>query len=712
MSGSNRLKEFIEMRDHVLQKPGQKKQPARQAAFSATDKFLHNVAGHFAKSIRRRVQSGKAVITGAVPSTEETAFPFTDPLLEKARLAQAMDRYQHVNDTLQQSEPVKEYVEAMWPKLQRTMVTLYLGGCTDPKVPKPRDNCYRLYISEKEDMKRVEMEMEEARKIALQLIESGEAKLPDGEEFPTINVVRLPPQSEWSNIPFDEHGLLYVPHPYIVPGVRYNELYNWDAAFIARALTDDGKLDEARGLIDDLLYEVEHYGTVLCGNRTYYLRSDKSRSQPPLVTEKIVEIFDRWDELRHAGGESKTQWLERAAQRAEKYYEHWITAPHLHEESGLSRYSSNSIRPADEVRFGEHGHYEGALKNLKAMYEKQQKIGSVPVEQLDYQDRKDRYYIEQYLTVSEGGGEKQFELSPVFYAGDSAMRESGFDPSGRFGFYNVDIINHLPICLNAERLKMENEMAEIYGRLLKAAPGSEKKPLWEAHKKEWENKARATKTQINSWLWDDGIENGKQVRAPCYRDRNVNEALCKNYNIPVFRDYDFATALFMLWAGAASQKQADQVIAHIIPKLKTEFGLNTSGRETGCQWDKPLMWAPLQVVAVQALERYGHYDEALDLACCFLSTVSGDFKRTGKLFEKYSSKDGSSNMSYYTDKGYAENDEGFGWTNASVIELRTAVKRLHKKALDHDMTAQKCDFSGTGQGTLSVPKNGQIFPQY
>ncbi len=674
------------MRDHVLQKAGRKKRLTHRAAFSATDKFLHNVAGHFAKALHGHGRTGKA---GTVPSTEETALPFTEQLLDKARFAEAMSRHQRVDDTLQQSAPVAEYVETMWPKLQRTMVTLYLGGCKDPKVPKPRDNCYRLYISEKEDMERVEKELQEARKIALQLIESGAAKLPEGEEFPTINVVRLPPQSEWSKIPFDEHGLLYVPHPYIVPGVRFNELYNWDTAFIARALTDDGKLDEARWLVDDLLYEVEHYGTVLCGNRTYYLNSDKSRSQPPLVTDKIVEIFDRWDELRQAGGESKTQWLERAAQRSEKYYAHWITAPHLHEESGLSRYSSDNRSPADEVRHGEPGHYESALRNLRDMYERQCEIGDIPVEELCYQDRKDRYYIEQYLIVSKRmDGEEQFELSPAFYAGDSAMRESGFDPSRRFGFYNVDIINHLPVCLNAERLKMENEMAGIFGRLLEAEPRSEKALLWEAQKKGWEEKARITNEKINSWLWDDGIENGKQTRAPCYRDRNVNEALCEKYNIPVFRDYDFATALFVLWAGAASQERADQVIAHIMPQLRTEFGLNTSARETGCQWDKPLMWAPLVVVAVEALERYGHYDEALDLACCFLGTLSGDFKRTGKLFEKYSSKDGSSNISRYIDKGYATNDEGFGWTNASVIELRGGVKRLLKKALDHDLAAQ------------------------
>ena len=35
-----------------------------------------------------------------------------------------------------------------------------------------------------------------------------------------------------------EHGLLYLPHPYLVPGGRFNEMYGWDTAFPVFAWAD------------------------------------------------------------------------------------------------------------------------------------------------------------------------------------------------------------------------------------------------------------------------------------------------------------------------------------------------------------------------------------------------------------------------------------------------------------------------------------------
>lgn len=579
----------------------------------------------------------------------------------------------HVRDTLRQSAPVEAYVKSTWIKLQRRLRDIYLGGCIDPKMPKPADNRYFLYVGEKQEIEPVKAELEKARKAAMRKIRAGSAVEPEGG-LPIIEVRKLPPKEQWGNIPLAEHGLLYIPHPYIVPGVRFNEMYNWDSMFVVRGLLESKRFDAAKHLTDNLLYEQNHYGTILNANRTYYLDSSKSRSQPPLITAKVLDIFDNWEKLKHAKGESAVAWLTHAANTIEEYSKHWLTAPHFHEKSGLSLYSSNKKGPSSEVTHGERGHYEGALEMLTAMYRRQKLIGDD--KPLSYQDRKDRYYLEQYLTVSRD--EKTFSLSEKFYQGDAAMRESGFDPSHRFGIYNVDIINHLPVCLNSLRLKMENEMTEIYARLEQC--DTKRRKEWHGKKEAWKAKAAATKKQINSWLWDDGLdEHKRQVRKPCYRDRNINTKLCRKHNIPEFRDYDFATALFPLWAGAADQEQAEKVIAHILPALHTKFGLNTSGRVTGCQWDKPIMWAPLQVVAVEALERYGHYYEALDIALNFLKTISKDFGVTGKLWEKYESEYGTSNIAPYIKKGYFVNDEGFAWTNAAVLELRQAVRRLQKK---------------------------------
>ena len=39
-----------------------------------------------------------------------------------------------------------------------------------------------------------------------------------------------------------EHGLLYLPRPYVVPGGRFNEMYGWDSYFIQVGLLRDGEL--------------------------------------------------------------------------------------------------------------------------------------------------------------------------------------------------------------------------------------------------------------------------------------------------------------------------------------------------------------------------------------------------------------------------------------------------------------------------------------
>src|SRR5437588_8441420 len=84
-----------------------------------------------------------------------------------------------------------------------------------------------------------------------------------------------------------DHGLLYLPHAYVVPGGRFNEMYGWDSYFIQRGLLRDGELQLARDMTDNFVYEIAHYGMILNANRTYFL----SRSQPPFLTEMILGVY-------------------------------------------------------------------------------------------------------------------------------------------------------------------------------------------------------------------------------------------------------------------------------------------------------------------------------------------------------------------------------------------------------------------------------------
>src|SRR5581483_3191171 len=65
------------------------------------------------------------------------------------------------------------------------------------------------------------------------------------------------------------------------------------------------------------------------------------------------------------------------------------------------------------------------------------------------------YEVDQYYD------RKTDQLTPLFYKGDRSMRESGFDPSNRFGAFNLDIIHYNPVCLNSLLYLMESQTAEI-----------------------------------------------------------------------------------------------------------------------------------------------------------------------------------------------------------------------------------------------------------
>src|SRR5579863_8361483 len=82
-------------------------------------------------------------------------------------------------------------------------------------------------------------------------------------------------------------GLLYLPNKYVVPGGRFNEMYGWDSYFIIQGLLQSGRLELARGMVENFFFEIENYGAMLNANRTYYL----TRSQPPFMSSMVVEVY-------------------------------------------------------------------------------------------------------------------------------------------------------------------------------------------------------------------------------------------------------------------------------------------------------------------------------------------------------------------------------------------------------------------------------------
>src|SRR5207237_9460216 len=45
--------------------------------------------------------------------------------------------------------------------------------------------------------------------------------------------------------------------PFVVPGGRFNEMYGWDSYFETLGLLVDGKVDLARGMVENFIYEIK-----------------------------------------------------------------------------------------------------------------------------------------------------------------------------------------------------------------------------------------------------------------------------------------------------------------------------------------------------------------------------------------------------------------------------------------------------------------------
>lgn len=84
-------------------------------------------------------------------------------------------------------------------------------------------------------------------------------------------------------------SLLPLPHRYVVPGGRFQEIYYWDSYFTMLGL----EAPERRALAGDMLANFAHlidtYGHIPNGNRTYYL----SRSQPPFFAAMVARAAAR-----------------------------------------------------------------------------------------------------------------------------------------------------------------------------------------------------------------------------------------------------------------------------------------------------------------------------------------------------------------------------------------------------------------------------------
>lgn len=431
--------------------------------------------------------------------------------------------------------------------------------------------------------------------------------------------------------------------PYVVPGGRFNEMYGWDSYFHVLGTLSDQKLELAKGMVDNFVYEIQHYHKILNANRTYYL----SRSQPPFLTSMIRAVYENLP----ADKESKA-WLKESLLAAIKEYETvWMGKDRL-TPIGLSRYAGFDQGIPPEV---EEGHFDHILEPFAKKH-------SLSVNDLIIKFNKNEI--------------KDQELIEFFHH-DRAVRESGHDTTYRWRVGTHDrAADFVTVDLNSLLYKFEMDIAHLIKKEFagKLENHSSNKFLLSANKR---------KDLIRRYLW------------------NKKDGLFFDYNWKTNTPstYLSATTLYPLWAGnLISKEEAKRLVRNALVKLEAPGGLaatsqeslkNVEGMKEERQWDYPNGWAPHQMIAWEGLLDYGFEKEANRLSYKWLYMITKNamdyhgtipekydvVSRSHKVFAEYGNV--GTKFSYIT-------KEGFGWMNASYqigLKMLPGELELKLKAL-------------------------------
>ena len=430
-------------------------------------------------------------------------------------------------------------------------------------------------------------------------------------------------------------GLLYLPHPYVVPGGFFNEMYGWDSYFIMLGLIADHRIDLARNMVDNALFEVQYYGGVLNANRTYYL----SRSQPPFLSAMIAALLN--DPASFSSAAEKRAWLEKAYPLAVRNYEIWTRPEHRAGDTGLARYYDLGNGPVLEARDSEF--YRGVIKWLIAHpsedpgylikaseHPNDAEAARLKTESCDVRASK----------VCEGAWVGGYRLTADYYLGDRAMRESGFDTNFHFGPFGGSTHHYAAVGLNSLLYRYEKDLHDFAEQLGHSADAER-----------WTQAAAARKEAMNKYLW--------RPEFGMYRDYDAVAGKPS--------DAPYLTTFYPLWAGAASTQQATAV-RDKLSIFELPGGLTMDNRPSGTQWSSPFGWAPTNWLAVSGLDAYGFHDDARRIAGKFNATIDRSFTADGTIREKYNMALGNADVK--VSAGYTQNVIGFGWTNGVYLKLQ------------------------------------------
>ncbi|WP_435926757.1 alpha,alpha-trehalase TreA [Dryocola sp. BD613] len=430
-------------------------------------------------------------------------------------------------------------------------------------------------------------------------------------------------------------SLLPLPKPYVVPGGRFREVYYWDSYFTMMGLAESGHWDKVQDMTDNFASEIDTWGHIPNGNRSYYL----SRSQPPFFSF-MVELL-----ASHDGDEVYSKYLP----QLKKEYAYWMEGS-----ESLSQGQANKrvVKLKD-----------GSVLNR-------------------YWDDRDTPRTESWLDDVTTAKNNPDRPATEIYRDLRAGAASGWDFSSRWmddpnQLGSIRTTSIVPVDLNALMYQLEKTLAHA-SVVVKD----------EAAAKKYQQLADARQKAIEGHMWN--------ASKGWYADYDLQSNAVRNQLT--------AAALFPLYVHAASQDRADKMATVTRAQLLKAGGLATTNVKTGQQWDAPNGWAPLQWVATEGLQNYGHKDLAMEVSWRFLTNVQHTYNRERKLVEKYdvtSTGTGGGGGEYPL-------QDGFGWTNGVTLKMLDMLCGSKKPC---DSAPDKLPSATPGPATATTPEKAQETPQ-
>ena len=215
-------------------------------------------------------------------------------------------------------------------------------------------------------------------------------------------------------------SLINLPHPYVVPGGRFREIYYWDSYFTMLGLQVSGRADLIENMVNNFAWLIDEYGYIPNGNRTYYL----GRSQPPFFACMIQLLNEEKPE-----GNILVKYLP----HLQKEYNFWMQGSDLLT-SGNSSIKRVVLMPG------------GKILN-------------------HYWDENDTPRPESFKEDSQLAASSNDEKK--IYRHLRAAAESGWDFSSRWfkdknNFATIHTTDIIPVDLNCLLFNLENTLAKAY----------------------------------------------------------------------------------------------------------------------------------------------------------------------------------------------------------------------------------------------------------